>query len=162
MMNQQIINSILIKATPKEIWEALTNDTMIRLYLEDLTTTCDWHRGSMNDYYLIINKSRLRIWKGEVIEAIEPYYLEQKVLSTLWKIEDKPENYLTTQYIICPVGDYTQLSVIQKNFFAIQDGEQRYQSSVNYWKFILPKIKDTVEKKHNYLTASMLITATVR
>ncbi len=142
-MNQQITNSILIKAAPNVIWDTITRDSVL---VEDLTSISDWHRGSANDYYLNVEKSRLRIWKGKVTEAIAPYYLEQKVFSNLWNIPDVPENYLTTQYIVCPANDSTMLTIIQKDFAPVAHGEQRYLSAVNWWKFIMPKIKSIAEK----------------
>jgi len=142
-MNQQITNSILIKASPNVIWDTITRDSVL---VEDLTSISDWHRGSANDYYLNVNQSRLRIWKGKVTEAIAPYYLEQKVFSNLWNIADVPENYLTTQYIVCPANDSTMLTIIQKDFTPVAHGEQRYLSAVNWWKFIMPKIKSLAEK----------------
>ncbi len=149
-MNSEINNSILIKATPGKIWDMITHDSVLT---EELTSISDWHRGSVNDYYLNVNQSRLRIWKGKVTEAIEPYFLEQQVFSNLWHIPDVPENYLTTQYIVCPVKGNTLLTIIQKNFKAVAHGEERYLSALNWWKFILPKIKSLAEKK----TGSQLI-----
>lgn len=142
-MNQQITNSILIKATPSVIWDTITHDSVL---VEDLTSISDWNRGSANDYYLNVNQSRLRIWKGKVTESIAPYYLEQKVFSNLWNIADVPENYLTTQYIVCPANDSTMLTIIQKDFTPVAHGEQRYLSAVNWWKFLMPKIKSKAEK----------------
>jgi len=142
-MDQNIKNSILIQASPGYIWDMLTNDSAL---LEGMTSVSDWHRGSANDYYLNINQSRLRIWKGSVTEAIEPYFLEQKVFSNLWNIPDVPENYLTTQYIICPVDDCTMLTVIQKDFKPAPKGDRRYLSALNWWRYILPKIQVLAEK----------------
>jgi len=144
-MEQQITNSIQINAPANAIWDAITHDNVLT---EDLTQVSDWHRGSANDYYLKVNHSRLRIWKGNVTEAIEPYYLEQKVFSNLWNIADVPENYLTTQYIVCPVNDESAvLTIIQKDFNYTNHGEERYLSARNWWKFMMPKIKNIAEKE---------------
>lgn len=134
--------SIDIKATPAEVWHALTDPAMIKQYLFGTTVECDWKEGSAITYR--------GEWQGKAYEdkgtimKIEPeHLLETTYWSSLGGKEDKPENYNLVRYELEPVAEGTKLTITQDN----NATEEARAHSEQNWNMVLQTIKKLLESE---------------
>ena len=134
--------SIMIHASPKMVWDALTNPDLIRIYMFGTTVVSDWKQGSPI------------VWKGEwqerryedkgVILAFEPeHVIRYNHFSPLSGTPDIPENYHTVTITLVRMGDATLVSLAQDNN---EDEEARKHSEEN-WKTMLTGLKRVAERE---------------
>lgn len=140
--NLRAETSITIKATPAEVWKAITTPSSIKKYLMGTTVTSDWEEGSAISYEGEYNGKKYRD-KG-VIKKFRP---ESMFQSTYWSSmsgkEDKPENYNTVTYTLSDEDDRTLVTLTQDN---IATQEEKDHATKN-WEQVLQTLKEVVEKK---------------
>jgi uncharacterized protein YndB with AHSA1/START domain len=83
MSKPKFVYVIYIRSTPEKVWQALTDQQMIRKYWFGMTAECDWKPGS--PWRLKFENGRTAD-TGEVLEAVPPKRLVLK-----WRNEFKPE-----------------------------------------------------------------------
>ena len=83
MSKPKFVYVTYIRSTPEKVWQALTDQQMIRKYWFGMTAECDWKPGS--PWRLKFEDGRTAD-SGEVLEAIPPKRLVLK-----WRNEFKPE-----------------------------------------------------------------------
>ena len=118
---------VVINASPKKVWEALTNPKLIKQYLFGMDTITDWKSGS---------KIRWRgVWegksyedKGEVIEAVPEKMLRYTYWSSMSGLEDKKENYVTVSCIITDQKNNVKLTITQDNIKTKESKEHSEKS----------------------------------
>jgi uncharacterized protein YndB with AHSA1/START domain len=134
--------SITIKATPPDVWKAITTPASIKKYLMGTTVKTDWKEGSPISYEGEYNGKKYQD-KG-IIKKFRPDSVFQ---STYWSSmggkEDKPENYNVVTYTLSDEDDRTLVTLTQDN---IATEEEKKHSTEN-WKQVLQKLKEVVEKK---------------
>src|SRR6187455_678971 len=96
------------------VWKALTDPEMIRLYFFGTNTITDWKVGSPIQF-----KGE---WEGKTYEDKGTILAMQKnklIRYSYWSsmsgIEDEPENYVIITYIIEGNDDDVHLTVLQEN-----------------------------------------------
>ena len=83
MSKPKFVYVTYIRSTPEKVWQALTDQQMIRKYWFGMTAECDWKPGS--SWHLKFEDGRTAD-TGEVLEAVPPKRLVLK-----WRNEFKPE-----------------------------------------------------------------------
>ncbi len=133
--------SIEIGRGPQEVWRALVDPRLIKLYLFGTEAESDWRVGSSITYR--------GTWEGKayedkgVILEIEP---GRRLRSTYWSafsgLPDAPENYNEVTYELEPGAGSTRLTVIQDNNRS-EEGRSRAESN---WRTVLAALKEVVER----------------
>jgi uncharacterized protein YndB with AHSA1/START domain len=132
--------SITVRASADQVWEALTQPRLIKQYLFGTEVTTDWRAGSPITYK--------GVWEGKAYEdkgrvlQVEPGKL---LVSTFWSAmsgpPDVPENYQTVRYELSPEGNGTRLTIIQDN----NASQEAAAHSEQNWKMVLDGIKQLLE-----------------
>ncbi len=145
-----IKNTIHIKATAADVWDALVNPNKTKIYMFGCETVSSWKVGEELVWRADYEGQEMIFVKGYIIK-IEPQ--ELLVYSTFdpnSTIEDIPANYLNVTYLLEESNGETQLTVEQGDYLTVAEGERRYQESYNKgdgWIPILIQIKALVEGK---------------
>jgi uncharacterized protein YndB with AHSA1/START domain len=142
-MNKQLAAKaeIRIKATPPQVWEALTKPEMVKEYLFGTEMSTDWQVGSQITYKGVWEGKEYED-KGKVIEVVPEQLIVTTYFSPLSGQPDVPENYKTVRYELTSDGDTTTLAIEQDNNAT---EEERQQSEKN-WKMVLEGLKNLLEK----------------
>jgi uncharacterized protein YndB with AHSA1/START domain len=146
-MQNEIKRSILIDATAWQVWNMLTQAENIRQYMFGAITKSSWQPGSAIEYYFVQGDAEIVAVKGIINRIEAPSFLEYTLFPTNWNIPDISSNYLTVSYQIQPIGNQTELTIVQTGFLQVAEGEIRYNDSIEGWKTILPHMKEVAEKQ---------------
>jgi uncharacterized protein YndB with AHSA1/START domain len=149
-MRQPLIvkNSIVIKASPSKVWNALTDPEQTKKYMFGCETVSDWKAGSSLLWKGSYEGKEIVFVKGNIIDIKPDSFLAYTVIDPNSTIADIPENYLTVTYALLEEGEQTTLTVTQGDYTKVADGEKRYQEAFNNgegWNPILVEIKKLVE-----------------
>jgi uncharacterized protein YndB with AHSA1/START domain len=132
--------SIIIRASPSNVWQALTEPALIRQYLFGTDVSTDWKVGSPITYR--------GVWQGKPYEdkgTLLEVEAGRLLVSTFWSalsgIPDLPENYQTVRYELAPVPGGTQLTLTQDNNKTQADADH---SAAN-WKMVLDGLRRLLE-----------------
>ena len=132
--------SVSIKATPAQVWKALTTPALIKKYLMDTNVTTDWKEGSPIKYEGEYQGKKYSD-KG-IVKKVEP---EKILQSTYWSSmggkEDKPENYNLVTYKLSQNDGKTIVTLTQDNVLS----EKEKEHVTGNWKSVLKKLKKVVE-----------------
>lgn len=144
-MNALIEKSILIEATPVEVWRTLTDVTLMAGWMGDpelkLEISTSWEPGSPMS---IKGFHHLRFEnKGTVLEYAPYHLLSYDFLSSLSRLPDQKENYTIVRFELTPQADHTNLSLTLANFPA----ETIYQHLNFYWNTTLVLLKRRIEAR---------------
>ncbi|HXD94563.1 MAG TPA: SRPBCC family protein [Bacteroidia bacterium] len=136
--------SIIINASPKKVWQALTTPSLIKQYLMDTQVNTTWLEGSAINYRGIYHGKRYH--DRGIIKKIRPNKLLQSTyLSSMSGKEDKSENYNLITYRLKKTDDNkTMLTLSQDNNATEQEKKQATQN----WKSVLKKLKTVVESQN--------------
>lgn len=131
-----------IRATPQEVWNALTQPELIRQYFFGTEAISDWKVGSTLHF-----KGE---WEGKpyldkgFILASEPNQLfRYSYWSAFSGMPDVPENYAEITYALSPKENGTELRVIQNG---IPD-EARKKHSEENWRVVIEGLRKIVQKE---------------
>jgi uncharacterized protein YndB with AHSA1/START domain len=128
------------KATPAEVWDALTNPEKIKVYLFGTETISNWKAGSP-----IIFRGE---WegkayedKGTILEIEEEKLLKYNYWSSFTGLPDSPENYFIITYQLEFVGNSTQFTVIQGEF----KSKEALDHFTHNWNSVMDTMKGMME-----------------
>jgi uncharacterized protein YndB with AHSA1/START domain/DNA-binding transcriptional ArsR family regulator len=128
------VYEVYIRATPEQVWRAITESEFTKRYYYDNTVESDWQPGSPMVYR---NPDGTEAIQCEVIEADPPRRL---VHSFYFPGTDEPPSRCT--WTIEPRGDATLLTLTHDDFA----GEtQTYRSVAHGWVPILSGLKTVLE-----------------
>ncbi|MDP4218805.1 MAG: SRPBCC family protein [Bacteroidota bacterium] len=138
--NRIVHRSILIKATPSKVWEALTDPSIVRQYLFGTNMTADWKVGGRISYK--------GVWEGKeyedggtILELVPKKILKSTYWSSMSGTEDKPENYATVTYLLEEMDGGTRLTLTQDN----NKSEAAREHSEQNWGHVLEAMKRILE-----------------
>ena len=144
----QVKNTIDIKATATQVWDALVNPAKTKVYMFGCETVSDWKVGSPLLWEMIYEGKKLIPVKGKIL-AIQPNkFLKYTVIDPNAAYADIPENHLNVTYELAEQNGQTILTVLQDGFEGAAEGEKRYKDVANNgegWNPILVQIKKLVE-----------------
>lgn len=137
-----VSGSIDIHASPEKVWDALTNPEIIKEYLFGTQTITDWKVGSdiifQGEYQGQHYKD-----KGIVKENIPLKKLSYDYWTGFSGLEDKPENYSLTTYMLQSSDpEKTNLTWTMKGFA----NEEGYKHSKDGMSEFLKKVKEVIER----------------
>jgi len=142
MANTTATTKITINASPKKIWEALTNPKLVKHYLFGTDMTAAWEKGGT-----VLYRGE---WKGQryqdigVVLEIEPeHILVMDYFSPASGKPDVPENHQAITYLITAHDHATTLTITQDN----NADEAATKKSEDNWHSVLLSLKKLVEEK---------------
>lgn len=143
IMYDTVERSVIIASVPLKIWQLLTVPGLMQQWMADeevgLKVDTTWRPGST---ITITGFHHLRFEnKGTVLEFDPGRALSYTHLSSISRLEDRPENYATISFSLIPVGEHTTLTVRVTNF----PTESIYRHLAFYWSGTLHKIKRMAE-----------------
>jgi uncharacterized protein YndB with AHSA1/START domain len=132
--------SVIIKAPPARVWQALVSPAAIKQYMFGTNVTSDWKEG------------RPIVWKGEwqgrsyedkgMIRQFKPEQaLQYTHFSPLAGLPDVPENYHTVTIQLAAEGNGTRVSLTQDN----NPTEEARAHSEKNWGMMLEGLRKFVE-----------------
>jgi uncharacterized protein YndB with AHSA1/START domain len=133
--------SIGIKAKAEEVWDALTNPELIKLYLFGTEVSSEWKVGSSITYKGIWQGKPYED-KGKIIQMVPKKLLKSTFWSSLSGLPDRQENYNTVIYELAEADGQTVLTVTQDNN-PTQDSADHSKSN---WQAVLKTLKELLEK----------------
>lgn len=144
-MPKEIRHSILINTNRERVWDALTNPDKVQQYMFGSRCRSNWQGGNPVEYYMLQEGKEITIVHGQVIK-VEPHsYLEHTIFPTGSDFEDIPKNHLITIYQLEKDDGSTLLTVLQRGFETVANGEARYQDASQGWDAILIQLKEVAE-----------------
>jgi len=138
----EAISTVTIRATRREVWNALTDPEKVKRYMHGTDMSTDWKEGSP-----IVWRGE---WKGRSYEdkgtvmAVEPQrLLKYTHWSPMGGSEDKPENYHTVTYELAGEDGKTTLTLTQDNNPSQEEADKM---AADNWGPVLDALRETVEK----------------
>ncbi len=141
--NLLVKNTLIIKANPAQVWDALVSPEKIKLYLFGTETLSDWKVGSSIVFQGEYEGHKYKD-KGVILEIRKKHLLRYSYWSGFSGLEDKEENYATVTYRLNAMDGETELTVTQQGF-ASEDAQKH---SENAWAAVLENIAKIVEEKN--------------
>ena len=137
---------IEINASPETVWEVLTKPEFTRQYMFGCDAISDWKEGSpliwkgAKDGKVYVKGSIVKIVPGKLLgfTSFDPNDPTHK---------DIPSNYTTVTYTLTPEDGKTMATVTDGDFSKIEDGETRYNRTIESWNYVLPQIKRLAERQ---------------
>ena len=138
--------SILVDASPKQVWDALVDPVAIKKYFMGTTVTTDWKVGSPISW--------AGEWKGkpfsdtgEILECEALKVLSYSHWSPLTGADDTPANYHVVTTTLQQTDGGTKVELTQSNLkggISAADRDSRADYEKN-WSTMLQGLKKTVE-----------------
>jgi uncharacterized protein YndB with AHSA1/START domain len=139
-----IRKSIDIDAPVETLWKVLTDSEFIKQYMFGCTAETDWKPGSPLLWKGAAD-GKLYV-KGHVVSIEKPHRLAYTIFDPNSTIKDIPANYLTMTYELKKRTERASvLEITQGDFSAVEDGERRYQHSLDGDDSVLSGIKKLAE-----------------
>jgi uncharacterized protein YndB with AHSA1/START domain len=139
-----IRRSIDIDAPVETLWRVLTDSEFIKQYMFGCTAETDWKPGSPLLWKGAAD-GKLYV-KGHVVSIEKPHRLAYTIFDPNSTIKDIPANYLTMTYELKKRNERASvLEITQGDFSAVEDGERRYQHSLDGDDSVLSGIKKLAE-----------------
>lgn len=135
--------STSIKATPGDVWEALTNPKLLKKYFFGTDVKTDWRKGSLITYRGEWEGKTFED-KGYVLDVIPEKLLLTNFLSASSGDADVPENYHIVKYELMPEGEGTRLVLTQDN----NKSEEAKTHSEKNWKIVFDSLKKMLETRN--------------
>jgi uncharacterized protein YndB with AHSA1/START domain len=143
-----IINTIDINATPRVVWDVLTNPEQTKKYMFGCETVSEWQAGSDLLWKGNYEGKEMVFVKGTIMKIVPEKFLAYTTIDPNSNIDDKADNYLTVTYDLSFANNQTTLKVTQGDYSLVAEGERRYRESSNGgegWNSILIQIKKIAE-----------------
>jgi uncharacterized protein YndB with AHSA1/START domain len=137
--------SVLIKAGPLDVWNALTNPKLTKKYFFNCEVHSDWQLGSPIVWTGNYNDKPVEV-KGRILQIEPGKLLKYTAWSKESGLEDIPKNHTIVTAVLEPLENETRLTVTDENFGWDRDAEKRYQASVQGWDMVLKGLKEIVER----------------
>ena len=141
---------IYIKATPEQIWEAITDPVLRATFSFGVQTHSDWTTGST---YRAGMPGVVDIAEGTNL-VVEPPHLLVQSFNALWSQEVQGQGTTRVTWEIEPVGDSCRLTVVHDQLPASANAEL-----YGGWPMILSGLKTLLETGERLTTPGSLMYA---
>jgi uncharacterized protein YndB with AHSA1/START domain len=140
MSGQTVSASVDISASPKQVWNALTDPDLIKQYFFGTQVESTWEPGSPITWSGEYDGKAYRD-HGEVVEVVPEERLVVTHFSPMTGQEDVPENYHRVSYQVEDQGESTHLTLEQDN--TPDEAVEDFRSN---WQTMLDNLKGLVER----------------
>jgi uncharacterized protein YndB with AHSA1/START domain len=130
-----------ISASPKQVWEVLTDPEQIKKFMFGAEVKTDWQPGSPIVWQGVYEGKEYED-KGEILEVDPGRLLKVTHYSPLTGQPDVPENYHTLTYELAERGTSTHLSLSQDN----NASEEEAEHSRGMWEMLVKGVKEAAER----------------
>jgi uncharacterized protein YndB with AHSA1/START domain len=139
--------SVVIAASDRQVWEALTNPNLIREYFFGTTVATDWKVGSPITFAGEWN-GRPYADKGEILVFRPNEELSYSHWSPMSGTDDAPESYHVVDIALADAEGGTRVTLTQSNLTGgVTDADrascEEYEKN---WKAMLKGLKATAER----------------
>lgn len=147
-MENQITESVFIKADAEEVWDTITNPDKTQQYMFNTRIQSDWKVGSPVTYVGEWEGKEMVFVNGNVL-AYEPFTLLKITLfdTTSQTLKDTPKNHLHLSFILTSENGGIKLDMINEGFERVDEGERRYNDTINGGDQMLLDLKRVAERK---------------
>ena len=145
-MQNSFILKRFINASPKVVWQALTDSALVKKYLFGSAIESNWEIGGSIIFYVENDGVRTDAVYGK-IEQLETNSLFRHTLyPSNADYPNIPENHLYVEYTLKENNGNTELTIEQGGFLYAPDGEKRFESAISGWKQALPELAKVAEQ----------------
>lgn len=137
MKDMTIRTQAEFRASVEEIWKLLTHEEYTRQYMFGCVPDSDWRKGTE---LLWKDEKGNIVVKGDIIEIETNKRLHYTTFDPNVGLNDVPENYILVTYDLEPKGNDCLLKISQGDFAKSDNAQQRYDESVQGWKYIIDAI----------------------
>ena len=106
--------SVIIDAPANKVFEALTQPELVKQWQFGKTVQSDWQTGNEIKFIAETEDKVLEQW-GIILEIRANELLKYSLFTPAPGIEEKPENYNITSYILTNDNGKTQIELIQED-----------------------------------------------
>jgi uncharacterized protein YndB with AHSA1/START domain len=138
--------SIVVDATPHDIWSVLTDPAMTPKYFMGARIETDWQAGSPVTFHGEWKGTSYED-KGEILAVVPEQTLRFSHWSSMGGTDDVPENYHVVAFDLEDAGDGTNVTLTQGNLLggvSDSDRESRESYEAN-WASTLEGLKGLAE-----------------
>jgi uncharacterized protein YndB with AHSA1/START domain len=141
-MENKVEKSITINASPTRVWETLTRPELIKKYMFDSDVHTDWKKGSPILYTQQQDGKTIPRVNGTIRDILAPKLLKMNIVG----VQEKYKMPVKMSYVLEPAGDHvTVLHIREEGFHEVDEGEKRYEQSLQGWEMVLPRLKEVAE-----------------
>jgi uncharacterized protein YndB with AHSA1/START domain len=134
------IYQVFIKATPEQIWEAITNPDFTKNYFHGTRIESTFEVGA--PYLSVADEGGQKLIEGEVLEADPPHKLST-TWRALWEPEIAGEPFSRVSWEIeAQEGGYSSLTVVHDQ---LEESLKTAERVAGGWSFILSGLKTYLE-----------------
>lgn len=129
---------IYIRTTPEQLWRALTDGEMTRLYYMHATVQSDWSAGSAYQY---LNPQGVALVDGRVLESDPP----RRLVTTFrpgWRTDDEGQRHTKVTFEIEPIGATCKLTLTHED---LDPASTLTADVVEGWGRVLSGLKTLLE-----------------
>ncbi len=137
----EVNKSVLIKAEPSKVWDAIINPKQTKKYMYNSEVISDWKPGS-SIIWRDADSKKLHV-QGIILNIEPERHLKTKDLSIDAGLEDIESNYSSVTYELEREKDKTLLKVTENNF---NGDERRFNDSEKFWNIVLKNLKELLEE----------------
>jgi uncharacterized protein YndB with AHSA1/START domain len=140
MTGKTVSASIEISASPRQVWEAMTDPEQIRQYFFGTSVETTWEQGAPITWSGEYDGHSYED-KGEILEVVPEKRLVVTHFSPVSGQEDVPENYHRITYRLEDEGAATRVTLEQDN--TPPDSVDDFRAN---WETMLGNLKELVER----------------
>jgi uncharacterized protein YndB with AHSA1/START domain len=143
-----IKKNIRINTNTITVWNALTNPEITKQYMYGCAVISDWKMGSPIYWNGTTEDGQEITYVKGIIESIDaPNNVQFTMFDPNAELADIPENYVSLTYKVEAQDENTTLfSLEQGDYAKVENSLKRYEESLQGWDFVLPVLKELVEK----------------
>ncbi len=109
-----IRSSILIKAGVQKVFDTLTSPDLIRLWQHGRILTTPWRQGGEIKFRTSWEGRIMEQW-GKILDFRPNELIRYTLFTPAPGLEDKPENYCITSYVLSHEEGQTKVEIIQED-----------------------------------------------
>lgn len=147
-VSRTAVFEIYIKATPEQVWEAITDPGLRARYSFGVRTTSEWTPGST---YLAAVPDVVDIASGENL-VVEPPRLLVQSFDALWSDDVRAQGTTRVTWEIEPVADSCRLTVVHDHL-----PDEANAELYGGWPMILSGMKTLLETGEQLTTPGSLL-----
>ena len=134
--------SVTINAPARAVWQALIDPALIKQYFFGVDTIGNWKEGNTIIYRGEWQGKEFE-GKGKVLQMEDEKLLRHSYWSDMSGQPDEPEFYHIITYQLNPMGDRTDLTLIEENLAS----KEMKEKSAQLWNMIFNNLKKLLERE---------------